>query len=56
MSKLHHSDRLAQRVAPVQRAQADLETICRELDAATVLEGTVRKIGDKLRVSGRGGR
>jgi serine/threonine-protein kinase len=32
---------------------ADLQTLCRELDAATVLEGTVSKVGDKLRVSAR---
>jgi TolB-like protein/Tfp pilus assembly protein PilF len=32
---------------------ADLQTLCRELDASTVLEGTVSKMGDKLRVSAR---
>jgi eukaryotic-like serine/threonine-protein kinase len=31
----------------------DLQTLCRELDAATVLEGTVSRVGDRLRVSAR---
>ena len=31
----------------------DLQTICRELDATTVLEGTVSKSGSQLRVSAR---
>jgi serine/threonine-protein kinase len=31
----------------------DVRTICKELDATTVLEGTVSKVGDKLRVTAR---
>ncbi|MGC4081507.1 MAG: protein kinase [Vicinamibacterales bacterium] len=33
--------------------QTDLQTLCRELDATTVLEGTVSKSGGQLRVSAR---
>jgi serine/threonine-protein kinase len=32
---------------------ADLQSICRDLDAATALEGTVSKMGHRLRVSAR---
>ena len=36
-----------------QGHQVDLQTLCRELDATTVLEGTVSKSGSQLRVSAR---
>ena len=34
-------------------SEQQIELLCRELDAGTVLEGTVSKVGEKLRVTAR---
>ena len=35
----------------VKQTQTDIRSICRQLDVDTVLEGTVRKAGDRLRIT-----